>query len=127
MAAMAHFMETVGANLPAWLGQVPRFLGETLDVRRWGLLWVFGAVAVVTGWRRVSPAHRLAAVLVVAQLAAYLLAFLALPTDQAGIVATTKKRLLLHVAPAVAYLAWCFLPWAPDGLLAPGGGRDADT
>jgi hypothetical protein len=64
---------------------------------------------------------------VVAQLAAYLPAFLALPTNQAGAVATTKKRLLRHGGPYVAYLACCFLPWAPAGLGSPGGGGRADT
>jgi hypothetical protein len=119
-------LETAGANLSAWVAQMPRFLGEMLDIRRWGLLWVFAVVAVVAGWRRAAPAYRLAAGLVAAQLAAYFLAFLALPTDQAAIVATTKKRLLLHVAPSAAYLAWCFLPWAPAGLLAPADGGGAD-
>jgi len=109
-------LETMATNLPQWATQIPVFFAETLHTNRWGVLWLLAAGSIVTGWRRAPRPHRLVAGLVLCQFAAYILAYLALPTNQADIVATTKKRLLYHLAPSAAYLAWCFLHWAPDSL-----------
>jgi len=80
-------------------------------------------VAIAVGWRGASRAHKVLVAVLLLQVAVYQLSYLLAPADPEALVATTKMRLLLHLAPVAAYLSWSFLPPLPRWLEPPRGER----
>jgi hypothetical protein len=135
--------ETLARNLPQLLPNIGQILAEATDYgvwghRRedppdgeeggwerghWGLFWICVGVAVVLGWRRSAAGDKLVLGLLALQFASYLLSYVLTPLDPVGLAQTTKMRLLLHLAPSAAYLAWVMLPRLPSWL-EPGRGAD---
>ena len=112
-------LATVSGRLPVWLETVGDLMAEMVAPANWGVLWPLALVAVLAGWRAAPRIHRLVLLLGAFQLGVYLLAYLLTPRDPRALVAVTKMRLLLHLAPIAAYLTWAFLPRLPGVLERP--------
>ena len=128
---------TIASNLSGLPAATEKFLAGMIDLGqwktemlgeesaaggagpRWGAFWLLVVVAVAVGWRGASPAHQMVLGLVLCQLGAYFGSYVLAPVDPVTLVGTTETRLLLHLAPAAAYLAWCFFPPLPRWLEAP--------
>jgi hypothetical protein len=109
----------VPRNIPSFPTNVAALAAEAGDGAHWGAFWALVLVAVGLGWRGAASPWKVLAGLLLCQLASYLAAYLLTPFDARDLAETTKMRLLLHLAPTAAYLAWCFLPPLPRWLEAP--------
>ena len=130
--------ETLARNLPQLLPNIGQVAAEATDYevwrprsagmpddeehrwehQHWGLFWIGVGIAFLAGWRGSGAGNKLVLGVLAVQVAAYLLSYVLTPHDAAGLVATTKMRFLLHLAPAAAYLAWAMFPRLPSWLEA---------
>jgi len=111
----------LGRNLPALPYTINALGTEAVNAEHWGMLWPLAFVAFRMCWVRSLRKYRPILVMALCQMSAYVAAYLLTPYGMRALVDTTKARLLTHLAPIAAYLAWVTLPALPLGLTYPEG------
>jgi hypothetical protein len=101
-------------HLPRLKEIIPAMLVQATEFHIWGLLWIMAGVMALLGWRALTRQYVLAMwILLGLHLMSYALAYSVTRWDLALLMPMTMDRLLLHMVPAVIFLAgW---HWAEVG------------